>query len=124
MPCMINLPIAVSALLVWPLESSCANIPIFDRVIIHLPWSTSTLLDVRVAASHIEYVSLSTAKLPSEIDEYMQVNSSISVKLSSHDAFSVKRRDMVANLKRVERTALGIGEEESSDILDDELSHK
>lgn len=102
MPRSINLPRAISALFVGSLEPPCNNVSILDCVVVRLPRSASTLLDVRVIASHIEYISLSTAKLPSEINEYVEVNSAISVSLSSHDTFSTKVREMVANRKRVE----------------------
>ena len=123
MPRRINLPSAISALFVGSIEPTSADISILDCVVVRLPRSASTLLNVRVVASHIEYISLSTAKLPSEIDEYMEVNSPISVSLSSHDTLSSKCRQMVANCKRVECSALGIGEECSSDILEDETRH-
>lgn len=124
MPRRINLPRAISALFVGSLEPTCHNVSIFDCVVVRLPRSAATLCDVRVIASHIEYISFSTAKLPSEIDEYVEMNSSISMSLSAHDTFSTKVCEMVANRSRVECSALGIGEECSSDIFEDECRHE
>lgn len=124
MPRIISRPRAISALLGWALEPSGANVSILASVVVRLPRSTANACDVRVTASHIEYISFSTAKDPSEIDENVEVNSAISVSLSSHDTFSTKVREMVANRKRVECSALGIGDECASDILEDERCHE
>lgn len=90
MPRSISLPKAISARPLWALEPTGTDVSILDSVVVRRPRSVSNAFDVRVIASHIEYISLSTAKLPSEIDEYVEVNSLISVSLSSHDAFSAK----------------------------------
>jgi len=64
-----------------------------------------------VAASHIENISLSTAELSAEIDESVQMNSSISVQLSSNDALSSMRCEHVDNTPRIEISTLGVCDE-------------
>ncbi|AGS12484.1 putative V3 protein [Hypericum japonicum associated circular DNA virus] len=83
-------PISHSAL-DWPLQPSCDNISILDCVVVSLRRCSFNRCKVWVPTVHIEYVSLSTSKLPSEVREHVKMKSSILVMLSSNDTFSSQR---------------------------------
>lgn len=121
-PLSISRASAASALVVGALESSCDNVTILDRVVVALLRSSPRLLNVRVAASHIENRSRSRAELSAEIDESVQMNSSILVQLSANDALSSMLSKQFHNSPRIQVSALGIGDEGISAALDDEWS--
>jgi len=74
-----------------------------------------------VITENIEYISLSTSKLPSEIAEDVEMSSFISVFFSGDDTLASQVRNAVHNGETVEVSTLGVGEEDISGI--DSESH-
>lgn len=67
-------------------------------------------------AAHIEYISLSTSKLPSEVDKHVKVNSSSNVMLSCNDALRSQACKEVVNCPFVKVATLRVGNEKVSGI--------
>ncbi len=76
-----------------------------------------------MAACHIEYINLSASELPSEINEYMEVNSSICVQFAPNDALGCQSRKMTNNLMWVEVSTLAVRNEGIA-CVDNELRHE
>lgn len=64
-----------------------------------------------MASLHIESRLIAASPFSSEIDESVEMSSSVLVRLSANDALCSKVRQMVDNLERVEITALCVSEE-------------
>ena len=61
--------------------------------------------------SHIEHTSVAASEFSAEIDESVEMNSSVSVSLSCHDALCSKFSTFVDNLERIETLALSVSKE-------------
>lgn len=77
------------------------------------------MLDVWVPTVHIENISLSTSKLPSEVDEHVEMKSKISVQLSRNDAFSSQSSKAVKHGPLGQVTALCESDEEVAGIANE-----
>lgn len=105
-------------------KPACDNISILASVVESLAWSAANRLDVWVLASHIEYISLSRRKESSEISEYVEMNSPISVIFSANDTLSSQRSKHVHNCPVIKVVSgLSVGEEDISTILEVETWH-
>lgn len=100
------------------------NVSILASVVVSLDWSATNRLDVWVLASHIEYISFSRRKESSEISEYMEMNSPISMIFSANDTLSSQRSKQVHNCPIIKvGSCLGVGEEDIAPILEVKTWH-
>jgi len=99
------------ARLIGSFEPPTNDVTILDRIIVASPRSSKRSLDVRVTTVDIKDISSSACELPSEIDEAMEMKTSILVYFSADDALSSQSRKVVHNPESIEIPALSVGEE-------------
>lgn len=105
------------ARLLGSFESPANDVTILDRIVVASPWSSMRRLDVWVTTVDIKDISPSASELPSEIDEAMEVNTSIRVYFSADDALSSQSRKVVHNPESIEIIALGVRNESVASVV-------
>jgi len=93
-------------------ESSSNHVAILDRIVEHFLRCSTARRNVRVAAVNIEESLISYVKSASKVNESVEMNTSISVILSSNETLSWYLCKMAADQLGIQVAALGIGEKD------------
>jgi len=93
-------------------EASCDNVSVLDCIVKHLLRCATAWEYIRMVAVNIKSSRVSDFDASVEIDESMEMNSSISVSFSCNETLSRKRRNNVVNSPFVEVSTLGVSEED------------
>lgn len=99
------------ARLLGSFEPPANDITILDRIVVTSPRSSIRWRDVWVTTLDIKDISSSASELPSEIDEAMEMNTSIRVYFSADDALSSQSRKVLHNPESIEGIALAVGDQ-------------